>query len=576
MPFPSAPKPGAAASAALLALLLGTAPVAAQDAHGAGGDAGAYLAAREAGQLRDYPAAIPFLSRLLEAGPEDLRLREELVVAHLSLGEIEAAAAQAERLIELGPDSGPAGLALVAAAFAQEDHGAVLAVLDRATQGNALLDGLARAWAEMGQGSVSEAFETLDRVADAPAAEAFAQFSRALILALVGDSEGALEILEAPDGIGSALDRRGTLVHVQLLGQVDRFDDALALIDARFGGVADPQVDRLRSAFAAGESLPFDLVAGPAQGMAEVYALMASVLMSPQNNRDALLYAQAALAIHPGLSDARIIVGQVFEQMGLYELAGETFAAVEQDDSFALVAALGRAQTLESRDDIDGAIAVLEATVARHPESRVAVQVLGDFLRRAGRHEEAIGAYTTAIDGLLADGRQVSWQLWFARAVAHERSGDWPPAEADFRAALEIEPDQPTVLNYLGYSLVERQEKLDEALEMIERAVAGEPDSGYITDSLAWALFRLGRYDEALPVMERAVELMPQDPILNDHLGDIYWAVGRKREAEFQWRRALSFGPHDDLDMDRVRRKLRVGLDQVLVEEEAPPLHPAP
>ena len=137
--------------------------------------------------------------------------------------------------------------------------------------------------------------------------------------------------------------------------------------------------------------------------------------------------------------------------------------------------------------------------------------------------------------------------------------------------ALQLNPEEPHVLNYLGYSLVERREKLDEALDMIERAVAAEPDNGYITDSLGWAFYRLGRYEEAVPVMERAVELASTDPVINDHLGDVYWAVGRVREAEFQWRRALSYAPSDDLDLDRVRRKLEVGLDQVLIDEGAEP-----
>ena len=154
--------------------------------------------------------------------------------------------------------------------------------------------------------------------------------------------------------------------------------------------------------------------------------------------------------------------------------------------------------------------------------------------------------------------------------------GEWDRAEADFRTALELNPGQPQVLNYLGYSLVEKQIKLDEALEMIEQAVAASPDSGYIVDSLGWVLYRLGRYDEAVGHMERAVELMPVDPVVNDHLGDVYWAVGRAREAQFQWMRALSFVDPEEVDgeadPDRMRRKLEVGLDVVLAEEGADPL----
>jgi tetratricopeptide (TPR) repeat protein len=147
----------------------------------------------------------------------------------------------------------------------------------------------------------------------------------------------------------------------------------------------------------------------------------------------------------------------------------------------------------------------------------------------------------------------------------------WDKAEADFRSALERNPDQPQVLNYLGYSMVEKGINLDEALSMIERAVEARPDSGYIIDSLGWVLYRLGRYDEAVEPMEKAVEIEAVDPIVNDHLGDVYWAVGRTREAEFQWHRALSFEPKEE-DAARIRRKLEVGLDVVLEEEGAPAL----
>jgi Flp pilus assembly protein TadD len=193
---------------------------------------------------------------------------------------------------------------------------------------------------------------------------------------------------------------------------------------------------------------------------------------------------------------------------------------------------------------------------------------LGDALRVAERYPEAAEAYGRAL-ALVDTPRQPHWVLFYTRAIANERAGQWDAAEADFRKALELQPDQPMVLNYLGYSMVEQRRNLDEALGMIERAAAGQPDDGYITDSLGWVYFRLDRFEDALDPMLRAVELVPDDPILNDHLGDVLWKVGRKREAEFQWRRALSFGPAEDLDMDRVRNKLDVGLDKVLEEEAA-------
>lgn len=189
---------------------------------------------------------------------------------------------------------------------------------------------------------------------------------------------------------------------------------------------------------------------------------------------------------------------------------------------------------------------------------------LGEALCAQDDHGGAIKSYDLAIE-LTADTNPQRWVLFCARGVAEDRSGDDESAERDFRAALAINPDQPEVLNYLGYSLVEQGRNLDEALDMIERAVAASPASGYIVDSLGWVLYRLGRYDEAVGQMERASELIPVDPVVNDHLGDVYWAVDRKREAQFQWRRALSFVDVEDAnseaDPDRMRRKLEVGLD---------------
>lgn len=564
MPFSFPLRPWAA-----LALALLVTPAAAQEP----GDAGAYLSAREAGLNRDYGLSLPYLERLVEAAPDDLPIREQLVISLLVLGEIGRAAEAAGPLVAAVPDNAAGNLALTADAFARGDFGAVIALHERGADGNPLVKSLTLAWAHLGQGRMTEALAGLDSISADSGLGPFALYCRALMLALAGDAEGALAILEDPAaGVREALNRRGVLAHIQLLGLVERFDDALAMIDAEFGGPNDPQLGRMAEAFRARRSLPFDLITGPADGMAEVYAVLAAAIRTPQGAQDVLIYAQAALAINPRLSDARIILGQAFEEMGQTDLAERTFAAVPADDGFGQAAALGRAQALDALGRTAEAVEILRAAVAQNPDSAIAPTLLGDLLRRDGDFPGAIAAYTQAFAALEARGGRPDWRLWFSRAVAHERSGAWPEAEADFRSALTLEPDQPTVLNYLGYSLVERREKLDEALEMIERAVQGEPDSGYITDSLGWALFRLGRYQEAVAPMERAVALLPTDPILNDHLGDVYWAVGREREAIFQWRRALSFGPHEDLDGERVRRKIEQGLDRVLAEEGAEPL----
>jgi len=561
---------------ALSGLLLTSAVFYTPPAAQAQGLVGAYLAAREAGSRNDFTQATPYLERLLLSDPGNTVVLEGATVSALSGGQFERAVGRARELIALEPDNRAATLVLLIAGFDSEEYDAALRFAENSQQLHPLVYGLAQAWAQMGQGRMSEALEMFDSVSDLDGMTAFALYCRALALALVGDVEGALALLEDTEtGTSQSLNRRGFLAYAQLLGLSERFDDALALLDTVFEGSSDPEVARMRAAFSQQTALPFDLISTPAEGFAEVIAVLANAMRSAGNTREALLYAQGAVRINPDLLDAQLMIGQIFEDLEQPDLALAAYGAVPRESVFDMSARMGRAQVLEATGANDQAIEELTALVDEYPQSFVAMQFLGDFQRREQRHDAAIMSYSTAIQMMQDRGIPPTWQTWFSRAVSYERTGQWQAAEADFRAALQIEPDQPTVLNYLGYSLVERGEKLDEALDMIERAVAGQPDSGFIVDSLAWALYRLGRYDEALPHMERAVELEPTDPVLNDHLGDIYWAVGRQREAQFQWRRALSFGPSDDMDSAVVRRKLEVGLDVVRVEQGEPPLRPA-
>lgn len=316
--------------------------------------------------------------------------------------------------------------------------------------------------------------------------------------------------------------------------------------------------------------MPFDIVRGPKDGIAEVFYTLATALRGEAEDGYTLIYARVVSHLRPEHTEARLLAAGLLESIGQHGLAGETYAAIAPDDPAYHVAEIGRAETLIADGKVDAALEVLTALTRSHAGIIEVHSALGDALRREERFAEAIPAYTAALD-LVAQPDQRHWTLYYSRGICNERAGNWAAAEADFRKALELNPDQPQVLNYLGYSFVDRGENLDEALGMIERAVAAQPEAGYIIDSLAWALFRLGRYQEAVEPMERASLLEPVDPVVTDHLGDVYWAVGRKLEARFQWHRALSFDPAEK-DAKRIRRKLEVGLDAVLAEEGAKPL----
>jgi Flp pilus assembly protein TadD len=325
-------------------------------------------------------------------------------------------------------------------------------------------------------------------------------------------------------------------------------------------------VDRLSS----GERLPFTQVTSVNDGLAEVFYSVGAALSNEATPDYSLVYTRIAAYLRPDHIDALLLSAALLDELDQFDLAIETYKQVPEGHGAYHAAELGRANALNQSGKPDASVEVLEQLARAYPDLTIVHSTLGDLLRQQDDFEGAVGAYDRAL-ALTKDGDRSQWFLFYARGISHERSDNWPEAEADFRAALELNPDQPQVLNYLGYSMVEKQINLDEALDMIQRAVAARPDSGYIVDSLGWVLYRLGRYEEAVGHMELAVELEAVDPIVNDHLGDVYWAVGRYREARFQWNRALSFDP-EEKEADRIRRKLEVGLDQVLEEEGAPPL----
>ncbi|MBK1635449.1 hypothetical protein CKO19_06855 [Rhodovulum adriaticum] len=551
-----------------LTLALTAIPAGAQE-----GLSGAYLAARHASLNSDYRAAATYYDRALALEPANPRLLDNALMAHVGLGEIDQAVPIARRLESTGAQSQIANLVLLADLMKRADFDAALADLHAGRGAGPLMNGLIAAWAQFGQGRMSEALERFDTAAQGAGLRAFGLYHKALARAAVGDFEGADGIFSGEVGGPLRATRRGALAHVQVLSQLERNADALELLDTLFSPEADPEITGLRTQLSDGETVPFDLITNATQGAAEVFFTVASALNGDAADGYTLVHTRLAEFLDPDEGDYKLLSAELLEAQEQYALAIETYASVAPESPTFLTAELGRARTLRRTGDIDGAVAVLGDLADSYPKVATVHMTLGDILRGEERYAEALPAYDRAIAQFDAP-RTNQWVAYFARGICHERLDQWDRAEPDFRQALELEPGQPQVLNYLGYSFVEMETNLDEALDMIQQAVEARPRDGYIVDSLGWVYYRLGRYAEAVEPMERAAALMPVDPIINDHLGDVYWAVGRRLEAEFQWRRALSFEPEEE-DATRIRRKLEVGLDKVLQEEGAPPLVPA-
>ncbi len=531
---------------------------------------GAYLAARQAGMQNDFGKAADYYSIALARDPGNPRLLENTLVSFMAMGAFEKALPIARKMVADGRNSQMANMILLGDLARKEDYAAILKSLEEGERIGPLVDGLLKAWAEMGTGRVSDALESFDQVIAAKGSRAFGLYHKALAIASAGDFAGADEIFAGKAGASLRMTRRGVIAHAQILSQLERNKDALKLIETAFGSEPDPLAEDLRARLEAGERLPFRLVVSPREGMAEVFYTLAGALRGEAGDTYTLIYSRMAQMLNPDHAEAVLMTAQILERLGNHDLAIETYKLISPDDPARVTAEIGRANAMRKAGREDAAIEVLEQLAKAYPDlARVHVS-LGDIYRQAKKFDKSAKAYSRAIE-LVENAGGADWFIYYARGIAHERLGKWDLAEADLRQALALEPDQPNVLNYLGYSLVDKNMKLEEALEMIRKAVAARPDDGYITDSLGWALYRLGRYEEAVRHMERAAELTPTDPIINDHLGDVYWAVGRNREARVQWQRALSFDP-EEKERKRILRKLEVGLDAVLEAEGARPL----
>ena len=537
------------------------------------GLAGPYLAGRTAAMENDYRAASRYYQRALAHDEGDPYLQDSALVSMISAGQMNQAAELADRVMAEGEGTDLARLThwvSLAGSGQWDDLVAELETSIEAARADdqpddaSLLEGLLRAWALLGAGRANDSLAAFEELASIRGARPIVAYNLGLSKALVGDYEAADQLLTESAASDHYL---GILARAQVLSQLEQNAAAMVLLEGQPGFADEPGLVALRDRLAAGETVPFDSIASPADGMAQVFLTFAVALVSPQGP-DPLSLVQARLAqfLAPDLDEARLISAQLLQGFGQFELAEREFDGLREQGAMRPIAELSRIDALAQAERLDDAEKAALALTAAHPELAQGWIALGDLFRQQQKFSQAVTAYDKAL-ALLPETGDMRWFPLYARGIALERSGRFDRAEGDFRAALEIQPESAQVLNYLGYSLVDRNERLDEALDLIERAVELRPDDGYILDSLAWVYFRLGRYQEAVDPMERSAAVMPGDSLVNDHMGDIYWMVGRKREAQIQWKRALSLDPETEEDAARIRDKLDRGLDAVMADE---------
>ncbi len=526
---------------------------------GEGGGYGDYLSARFAASHNDLGEAAKYFIASLEQDPDNSQLLTYSFFYSASAGDVDQAAQLAGRLVASVPDDRAARLTLAVAALKARDYKSARAHINKSAKGpfTAFTVSLIDAWAAAGQGDASAAAADLKTMHSQQGADALAYFNEAMLAELLGDKA------TADTDYNKSLSSGGSTPRVvdaygRFLERNGRADDARALYqkltdESGFAVITGPGLLRISKGI-----VPPPLVASATDGAAEALFGIAASLNDDTSRDISILYLRLALYLEPKLDLATILLASRFEAIEKFEEAIDLYGGIDADSPYRKYAAVQTAVDLARLDKMDEAIAGLKTLSEQYPSDIETWTALGDGYRATKKYTEAANAYTKAIQASGPATKKI-WPLYYARGVAEHLSNDWPSAEADFKLALTLSPDEPSVLNYLGYSWVDQRRNIKEALAMLEKARSLAPQDGYIIDSVGWAYYHLGRYGDAAKALEDAVQLVPGDPTINDHLGDAYWKVGRKLDAQFQWNHALAFGAEEP-DKAKIEKKIKSGL----------------
>jgi tetratricopeptide (TPR) repeat protein len=530
---------------------------------------GSYLAARHAGGQRDVAAAASYYRAALRGDPGNNELLGRTFVAVLANGEIEEAVRLADRVLQVDKNDRIARLVLGVRAIKQKQYPVARRELAQSIRGpiTDLAATLLSAWTMASPSEAKQATDSIDKLTGADWYAIFTDLHAALILDVAGHKKEAAKrfersykldptALRVVQSYGSFLSRQGNTA--EALKVFATFDEALP---------RHPLIVEATNELKAGKKLPL-MVDTPQAGAAEVLYGLGATLGRRGGEDLGLIYLQLSLYLAPSRPLTLLSLGDLYEAMKKPELANKAYERVLLNSPLHRYAQIQLALNLDSLDRTDEAKASLEKVIAANPGDLEAIIALGNVLRGRKQFAECADVYSKGVD-TIGKPEKSNWVIYYFRGICFERAKQWPKAEADLKMSLHLFPDQPHVLNYLGYSWIDQGFNLDEGMRMIKRAVEQRADDGYIVDSLGWAYYRLGNMEEAVKQLERAIELKPEDPTINDHLGDAYWRVGRVLEAQFQWSHARDLKPEPE-DLVKIEAKLKWGLPDDTAPEAEP------
>ncbi len=510
---------------------------------------GHYLSASMAKQNGDAREALNYLNEAIGLGVADEDLYIDAYSLALGAGDVELAAHFATKIenrsdnVILSPSLVQAVVALKASDYAKAEL-----LLNKAPEkgfGNIVVS-LLKAWVAHAQDKPVgiEAITALQQQGNE--FELLMQYQLAILLEAMGENADNYydEMIDAPYLPHHMAIRLSS--HLKKKGE----DKKLANLQKRYEGNVGL---RLLSNNESMKALT------PQEGASEVFFGIASLLVSIDALQVASVPLQMASYLNNDFASVLYIQAQIAEKQGAADKATLLYKKLESDDAYGLMASLQLAYLHQAANKPDAALEKLNKLLIAYPSHLNIWLAKGDVYRSEEKFDKAIDAYTQAI-GTIENKMGEHWPVFYSRAISHERAGDWQKAEADFLEALRLQPDQPDVLNYLGYTWLTQNRQLAQAKAMIEKAMRARPRDAHIIDSMGWALYRLGEYEKSLAYLERAVNLSPRDATVNEHLGDVYWRMGHEVQARFQWERALAFEPIEKGQAEGLKDKISSGL----------------
>ncbi len=535
----------------------------------AGSFAGAYLAGRIAESDNNLAVAVDFYRQAMAFDPKNSQIKQDLMLVLLTEGRFKDALPLAHELQNVTAIERFSRVALAIDAISRQQYRKVgpLLMLSLQSDMDRLLTGFLNAWVKVGQDNPKGALADVQKMAGPEWYDLFRTYNAALIADLAGRKQEARDyyqqaIDDRPGG-SAAPDTYERIVMAYASfklrqgdkeGAIKTLKDAEELLNGRM------TITEMREKIEAGQKYG-RLVKTAQEGAAETLYMLGTAINRSGAEAFAKLYLQMSLPLRPDHDATLYQLGDISAKLRQPEKAIEYYGRVPEKSPYRRDAEMQRALNLAENDQTAEAIAQLKILLDRDKSDIRTYLALGGVYAQDKNFADAAKVYDAAVEQIKVPERK-DWPLFYQCGIAYERLKEWDKAEPNFRKSLELYPDQPQVLNYLGYSWVDRNENLDEALGMIKKAVELRPQDGYIVDSLGWAYYQLGRYDEAVVELEKAVKLRPEDPTINDHMGDAYWRTGRLLEATFQWNHAIAGKPEPE-ELTKIEAKLKKGLPDI-------------